>query len=80
MDKMPCLGAYAPSGIRNHDPLITSREYVPLNHSAPTVLHVDLSLSEMTEFINYIYDSNYCLCMAEYHWRTGGGGGACPPK
>ena len=29
VDKMPCLGAYAPSGIRTHDPLITSREHEP---------------------------------------------------
>ena len=34
VDKMPCLGAYAPSGIRTHDPLITSREHEPLNHIA----------------------------------------------
>ena len=36
MDKMPCLRAYAPSGIRTHDPRITSREHDPLYHSAPT--------------------------------------------
>ena len=36
VDKMPCLRAYAPSGIRTHDPLITSREHEPLHHSAPT--------------------------------------------
>ena len=35
VDKMPCLRAYAPSGIRTHDPLITSREHEPLHHSAP---------------------------------------------
>ena len=35
-DKMPCLRAYAPSGIRTHDPLIMSQEH---NHytSAPTL-------------------------------------------
>ena len=33
---MPCLRAYAPSGIRTHDPLIMSREHEPLHHSAPT--------------------------------------------
>ena len=36
VDKMPCLGAYAQSGIWTHDPLITSREHKPLNHSANT--------------------------------------------
>ena len=35
MDKMPCLRAYAPSGIRTHGPLITSREHEPLHYSAP---------------------------------------------
>ena len=35
VDKMPCLRAYAPSGIRTHDPLITSREHEPLHYSAP---------------------------------------------
>ena len=38
VDKMPCLRAYAQSGIRTHDPLITSREHKPLHHSAPTVV------------------------------------------
>ena len=33
---MSCLRAYAPSGIRTHDHLITSREHEPLHHSAPT--------------------------------------------
>ena len=33
---MPCLRAYAPSGIRTQDPLITSREHEPLHHSAHT--------------------------------------------
>ena len=37
MDKMPCLRAYAPSGIRTHGSLITSREHEPLHHSAPTM-------------------------------------------
>ena len=37
VDKMPCLRAYAPSGIRTHDPLITSREHEPLHHSSPTL-------------------------------------------
>ena len=32
---MPCLGAYIPSGIRTHDPLITSWEHKPLHHRAP---------------------------------------------
>ena len=35
-DKMPCLRAYAPSGILTHDPLITSREHEPLHYSAPS--------------------------------------------
>ena len=35
VDKMPCLRAYAPSGIGTHDPLITSRDHAPLHHSAP---------------------------------------------
>ena len=39
-DKMPCLhvhvGAYAPSGIRTHDPLITSQEHEPIHHTAST--------------------------------------------
>ena len=30
MDKIPCLRAYAPSGIRTHDPLIMSREHEPI--------------------------------------------------
>ena len=38
VDKMPCLGAYAPSGIQTHDPLITSQEHEPLHHSAPQIL------------------------------------------
>ena len=29
VDKMPCLRAYAPRGIRTHDHLITSREHEP---------------------------------------------------
>ena len=33
VDKMPCLWAYSPSGIRTHDPLITSQEQEPLCHS-----------------------------------------------
>ena len=37
VDKMPCLGAYAPSGIRTHELLITSREHEPLHHIAPTL-------------------------------------------
>ena len=32
------IGAYAPTGIRTHDHLITSREHEPIHHSAPTVL------------------------------------------
>ena len=36
VDKTPRLWVYAPSGIRTHDPLITSREHEPLHHSAPT--------------------------------------------
>ena len=35
VDKMPCLGAYTPSGIRTCNPLITSQEREPLHHSAP---------------------------------------------
>ena len=35
MDKMPCLRAYAPSGIRTPYLLIASREHEPLHHSAP---------------------------------------------
>ena len=31
---MPCLGAYAPSEIQSHAPLITSWEHEPLPHSA----------------------------------------------
>ena len=34
-NKMPCLRAYALGGIRTHNPLIASREYKPLHHSAP---------------------------------------------
>ena len=37
VDEMPCLRAYAPSGIPTHDLLIASRENEPLHHSAPTV-------------------------------------------
>ena len=37
VDKLPCLWAYAPSGIQTHDPLIRSREHEPINHSAPTL-------------------------------------------
>ena len=32
VNKVPCLGAHAPSGIRTQDPLITSREHEPLHH------------------------------------------------
>ena len=35
VDKMPCLGAYAPSGVRTHDPLITSREHKPIHTPQP---------------------------------------------
>ena len=31
VDKMACIRAYAPSGIRTHDPLIISREHEPLH-------------------------------------------------
>ena len=31
--KLPCLMAYAPSGIRTYDPLITSREYYTHSHT-----------------------------------------------
>ena len=36
--KMPCLRAYALSGIRTHNSLITSQEQDPLHHSASTGL------------------------------------------
>ena len=36
--KIPYIGAYAPSGIRTHDPLITIREHDPFSTSAPTEL------------------------------------------
>ena len=35
VDKMPCLRAYAPSGIRTPNLLIASPEREPLHHSAP---------------------------------------------
>ena len=37
MDKIPCLRAYTPSGIRTHDPLIMSREHESIYYSAPTM-------------------------------------------
>ena len=40
LDKMFCLGAYAPSVIRTHDPLITSREHEPIHHSDVLYLEV----------------------------------------
>ena len=40
VDKMPCLRAYASSGLRTHDPLITNREHEPSHDSAPTNIHV----------------------------------------
>ena len=36
LDKMPCLGAYAPSWIHTHDPVIASQKHKPIHHSAPT--------------------------------------------
>ena len=46
MDKMPCLGAYAPSGTRTTNLLVTRQEYEPLDHSAPTSwLRADKTLS-----------------------------------
>ena len=41
-DKMPCLRAYASSGIWTHDLMITSQEHKPLHHSAPMYIHVCL--------------------------------------
>ena len=38
VDKTPCLGANAPSGIRILDPLITSREHKPLHYGAPKMI------------------------------------------
>ena len=43
VDKMPCPGAYPPSGIRTHDPLIMSREHEPLY---TTVLPLGETISE----------------------------------
>ena len=37
---MPCLRAYAPSGIRTPDLLIASQEYEPLHHSEKNNLGV----------------------------------------
>ena len=42
---MPCLRAYAQSGIQTHDPLITSREQEPLHHSATFNLFFIISSS-----------------------------------
>ena len=44
---MPCLRAYAPSGIRTHDPLITSREHEPLHHSAPVPVRTCMYVDEL---------------------------------
>ena len=38
VDKLPCLGAYTPSGIRTHNPLIMSQEHKPIHHSAPITI------------------------------------------
>ena len=40
---MPCLGAYAPSGIQTHDLLMTSREHKPIHRSAPECRSVVLT-------------------------------------
>ena len=38
-----CLEAYAPSRIRTHDPLITSRDHEPIHHIAPTYFNNEIS-------------------------------------
>ena len=59
---MPCLRAYAPSGIRTHDPLITSREHEPLHHSAPTYKINYHVLQVKPSFILFL-----CFCCRVYH-------------
>ena len=56
VDKMPCLRAYAPSGIRTPDLLIASREYIyePLHHSAPILQILQKSLKEIVTGENYL--------------------------
>ena len=66
MDKMLCLRAYAPSGIRTHDPLITSREHEPLHYSAP--------ISDFDKFVNlcvlYMYVLHVCACLFTKNHKT----------
>ena len=58
-DKMPCLRAYAPSGILTHDPLIMSREQEPLHYSAPSGprhnVRIDLGINKITLFYQVSY-------------------------
>ena len=66
---MPCLRAYAPSGIRTHDPLITSREHEPLHYSAPTMMK-----------LNFKWLNNYSSSLSPSRGvDPGGGGGAVAP-
>ena len=58
VDKMPCLRAYAPSGIRTHGPLITSREHEPLHYSIDNICYCCLM-----ETVHLVHLPHLIRCM-----------------
>ena len=56
VNKIPCLGANATSGIRTHDPLITSREHEPLHQCS----HVKVGMLIIRHWEWRIIDKRCC--------------------
>ena len=54
------LGAYAPSGIRTHDLLITSREHEPLKYSAARCGEISFKKKDLgvSSYMTYMYLSD----------------------
>ena len=69
---MPCLRVYATSGIRVHDPLITSREHEPLHHSAPVKGRLYAFTSFPSELISVFRTASLCSPLKESGHRMFG--------
>ena len=55
MDKIPYPGAYAPSGIRTHDPLITSLEHELIHQYSHCVDEIKKETWNLNSFIMYFW-------------------------
>ena len=69
VDKMPCLTAYIPSGIRTHDPLIMIWEHEPLHYSAPTDTHRHTHTHTHTHTHIHIWVYYFCLSFKNTTYR-----------